>query len=203
LRKSQKNFYSANTLLTKQETGKLIKNSKKVVKEKGNRDGKYQMLVEIDDLDRKILALLQENSRVPFTQIAKELDVPDTTVHFRVKKLLENQVIRQFTIVVSPEKLGYGACALVRINIGGHIIPDISVERTKEIAEKLKKTSQVRFLATGDHGTSLYALILARSKQELENLLSDLQSNPDIQDLNVWELQKLLKGEEIVSPIPP
>ncbi|MHA1431884.1 MAG: Lrp/AsnC family transcriptional regulator, partial [Candidatus Freyarchaeota archaeon] len=67
----------------------MIKNSKKVDKEKGNRNGKYQMLVEIDDLDRKILALLQENSRVPFTQIAKELDVPDTTVHFRVKKLLE------------------------------------------------------------------------------------------------------------------
>lgn len=165
--------------------------------------GRKAMLAEIDDLDRKILAMLQENSRVPFTQIAKELDVPDTTIHFRVKKLLENQVIRQFTIVVSAEKLGYGACALIRINIGGHIIPDISVQRTKEISEKLKKMSQVRFLATGDHGTSLYAVILGRSKQELEKLLSELQSNPDVQDLNVWDLQKLLKGEEIISPIPP
>ncbi len=161
------------------------------------------MLVEIDELDKKILALLQENSRVPFTQIAKELDVPDTTVHFRVKKLLENQIIRQFTIVVSAEKLGYGARALVRINIGGHIIPDISMQRTREIAEKLKKTNQVRFLATGDHGTSLYAVIFARSKQDLEKILYDLQSNPDVQDLNVWELQNLLKGEEIISPIPP
>lgn len=164
--------------------------------------GKKITLVEIDDLDRKILAYLQENSRVPFTQIAKELDVPDTTVHFRVKKLLENQIIRQFTIVVSAEKLGYGACAIIRVNIGGHIIPDISVQRTKEIAEKLKKTNQVRFLATGDHGNSLYAVILTRSKQDLEKLLADLQSNPDVQDLNVWELQNLLKGEEIISPLP-
>ena len=44
------------------------------------------MKFKLDDVDHKILDLLIDNSRVPFTDIAKKLLISAGTVHVRVKK---------------------------------------------------------------------------------------------------------------------
>ena len=51
---------------------------------------------ELSELDEKILERLSDDSRKAFTKIAKELDVPDTTIHFRVKKLKDSGIIKKF-----------------------------------------------------------------------------------------------------------
>ncbi len=157
--------------------------------------------MEIDSLDVEILKILQNDSRIPFTQIAKLLQVPDTTVHFRVRKLVERGIIRKFTVAVSAEKLGYNALALVRIIIGGHIVKDLTLKRTREIAESLMKNDFIRLIGVGDEGNELYLIAVARSKEELEDIFSSFRRNPDVQEVNVWCLNELLKGEEIIGLI--
>jgi DNA-binding Lrp family transcriptional regulator len=156
--------------------------------------------VELDELDKKIIAILQEDSRVPFTKISDILKVPDTTVHFRVRKLRENNVIKAFTVSIPPSSLGYETFALVRISVGGHIIPSISIKRAEEITGSLRNNSSIRLLASGEGGTSIYALVVARNNFELDRILSRLRSDPDVLDLNVWRISKLIKGEELVGP---
>ena len=51
---------------------------------------------ELTDLDEKILDRLSENSRKAFTKIAQELEVPDTTIHFRVKKLKDKGHLKNY-----------------------------------------------------------------------------------------------------------
>ncbi len=55
----------------------------------------------MDELDARLLHLLQEDARKPFTQIAEELDTPDTTIHFRTKKLLKREIITRFSTLVN------------------------------------------------------------------------------------------------------
>jgi hypothetical protein len=55
-------------------------------------------------------------------------------------------------------------------------------------------------LASGEGGTSIYALVVARNNFELDRILSRLRSDPDVLDLNVWRISKLIKGEELVGP---
>lgn len=69
--------------------------------------------LEIDELDLKILQILYEDSRIAFTEIARILNVPDTTVHFRVKKMKKQGVISRFTINIPPQKLGFEHMALL------------------------------------------------------------------------------------------
>ena len=45
---------------------------------------------ELDEIDEKIIEMLQEDSRKPFVEIAKELGVSDPTIHVRVKKTNED-----------------------------------------------------------------------------------------------------------------
>ena len=56
------------------------------------------MVEDLDLLDRQILSILQKNARRGYANIARELNVNEATVRFRVKKLVEKQVIIQLLI---------------------------------------------------------------------------------------------------------
>ena len=153
---------------------------------------------DLDDLDRKILTFLQDDSRMPFTNIAKKLNVPDTTVHFRVKKLKELGVIKKFSIIVPPESLGLNIIALLNLRVGGHIVEDISVKRLHELTEHISNLESVKFVANTTEN-NIFALILAKNEAEMDEIISDLKHNPDIGELIVSKITKIVKGEGFTS----
>lgn len=69
----------------------------------------------IDEVDRKILNRLLDNSRVSYRKIAEDIGVSEATVFLRVKKLLEKGVIKRFTVELSPEHIGKGLTAFILI----------------------------------------------------------------------------------------
>jgi len=59
----------------------------------------------MDKPDREIIRLLQMDSRLSFTRMARELEKPDTTVHFRMRKLVKDGIVARFSALVRPEAL--------------------------------------------------------------------------------------------------
>ncbi|NJE47873.1 AsnC family transcriptional regulator, partial [Thermococcus sp. GR7] len=55
---------------------------------------------ELDTLDRSILRILQEDGRASYSEIARRIGVPESTVRLRVKKLVERGVIRKFAALI-------------------------------------------------------------------------------------------------------
>ena len=156
--------------------------------------------LELSELDEKILERLSEDSRKAFTKIAKELDVPDTTIHFRVKKLKETGIIKKFSIITSTKKLGYEQQCFIRIVVGGHIVKDITIKKSEEISENLinKYDKNVKFLGIGeDH--SIYLLLISKTIKEMENIIAELKKDPDILEINIWNIKELIKGEELLG----
>ena len=86
----------------------------------------------VDELDLKILALLQENSRLSYREIARELKVAVGTVYNRVKRMEEEGIIKGFAPVLDYEKLGFGLTAVIGIKAQGRKIMEIE----REIARK-------------------------------------------------------------------
>ncbi len=70
----------------------------------------------MDALDRSIVALLQKDGRMRYTEIAKALDVTEGTVRNRVAKLLEEKAI-QIIGVLDPHRMGYNAPAIIGVSI--------------------------------------------------------------------------------------
>jgi len=75
------------------------------------------MLKRLDELDCEIILQLIENSRKPFTEIAKELLVSTGTVHQRVRKLEKAGVISGYSLSINYEKFGYTLTVYVGIFI--------------------------------------------------------------------------------------
>ncbi len=99
----------------------------------------------IDDKDRRIIEILSRNARSTFTEIARELGITDVAVKKRLMKLEQRGVIKGYTVVVDPEKLGYKNVALIGVDTE----PDKILEVARRLAEK--KYSKNVYLTTGDH----------------------------------------------------
>ncbi|AEK72831.1 transcription regulator, Lrp/AsnC family [Thermococcus sp. 4557] len=85
----------------------------------------------MDELDLRILSLLQENARLSYREIARELKVAVGTVYNRIKRMEEEGVIRGFAPILDYEKLGFGLTAVIGVKAKGRRILDIEREIAK------------------------------------------------------------------------
>jgi Lrp/AsnC family transcriptional regulator len=78
------------------------------------------MAVAIDDLDRNILVVLQEDSSLPLDEIARRVGASKTPVWNRIRKMKASGLIRAEVALVDPEKLGLESCFFVLIRTSQH-----------------------------------------------------------------------------------
>ena len=126
----------------------------------------------LDEKDKKIIGILLENARLPFTDIAKKLGITDVAVKKRLKKLEKNGVIKKYTVIVDPSKLGYQDVALVGV--------DTEPDKILEVAEKLSEKEYSRFvyLTTGDH--MIMVEIWAKNNADLMKIIKEIGSMPGV-----------------------
>ena len=65
------------------------------------------MKFKLDEIDYKVLDLLIDNSRIPYTDIAKKLLISAGTVHVRIKKMEDAGIISGSSLKLDYKKLGY------------------------------------------------------------------------------------------------
>lgn len=73
--------------------------------------------VELDSLDLHILALLQENCKLPLVKIGERVGLSAPSVIERIKKLEESGVIRGYTVILDARKLGKDITAFIGVSI--------------------------------------------------------------------------------------
>jgi len=78
------------------------------------------MTVRIDEMDRKILAQLQEDASQSLDEIAKKVGSSKTPVWNRIRKMKEAGVIGRQTAILDAEALGLEACFFVLIRTSEH-----------------------------------------------------------------------------------
>ena len=81
----------------------------------------------MDDVDRKIMAILRDNARESFTNMAETVGTSEGTVRARVKRLMDDGVIRKFTIRTA----GSNVKALIEVSVTNNV-------NTAEVAAKIR-----------------------------------------------------------------
>ncbi len=77
-------------------------------------------MIELDDIDRRIVAALQAEGRLPMVDLAEKVGLSPTPCQRRVKRLEEEGVIGRYAALVSPQALGLGLQALVQVTLDDH-----------------------------------------------------------------------------------
>ena len=105
----------------------------------------------MDDIDLKIIRLLQEDARKSFNKIADSIGIAVGTAYNRVKNLEDKGILKGYTILVDSAKLGYGLTALILIEAEGRYLPEVE----KELAQ-LDEVISI-YDITGDYDIAVVA----------------------------------------------
>jgi Lrp/AsnC family leucine-responsive transcriptional regulator len=128
----------------------------------------------VDRKDLAILAALQEDARATYAEVGKRVGLSPSSVHDRVRKLEEREVIRGYGAVVSPEALGLAVTALVSVSPLDPKQPDDLPDRVQELPEVEDCYSVA--------GAENYVLkVRTRTPADLEDFLRRLREKAGVQ----------------------
>ena len=116
----------------------------------------------MDELDRLILQTLQEDGRVPFTQIARQAGVSETTIRIRYRNLVEEGIVRTVGIV-DPYALGFQAPAIIGVTAHPGMV--------EEVAKQISELPEVSYLVVTLGSFDLVVEVFCRSLPHLTTLI--------------------------------
>ena len=113
-------------------------------------------------MDCRLIGLLQKDGRMSNIAIAQELGISEYTVRNRMKRLLDNGIIK-IVAVSNPIDLGF--------EISGNLKIKIDLKKAKTVVENLKKIDSVIWVALTTGGTDIDVDFITRSLKEFQDLI--------------------------------
>jgi Lrp/AsnC family transcriptional regulator for asnA, asnC and gidA len=107
----------------------------------------------LDEIDRRVIRILQTDGRRPNTEIARDLHVSETTIRKRVSQLVSQGLIN-IVAVPTPRAVGLNLSAIIGISV--------TLPKLKDISEELKRQKEVRYVgvSTGRYDIIVEAFFL-------------------------------------------
>jgi Lrp/AsnC family transcriptional regulator for asnA, asnC and gidA len=122
----------------------------------------------MDELDRKIIGILQQDGRASNAKIARQLGVSEGTIRRRLKRLIEDEAI-QVLALPEPSKLGYGTEAIVGLQVDPGMIEDV--------AAALASVPEALNVSVTTGAFDLFAWVALPSSEELHSFLLAVVGN--------------------------
>lgn len=126
----------------------------------------------MDEVDWKILKALEKDARTPFTEIARELDVSDATVHVRVKKMWQTGVMRKYTLVVNG--------SVYERRVACYMLVNVKRGKVEEVSKQLAGIKEVGMVQEVQGTNDIIAKIWAKNLEGLRDTIVRVQENPNI-----------------------
>lgn len=125
----------------------------------------------MDEIDRKILEILREDARKPYTDIAKAVGLSEGAIRKRIRDLVKSGVIRKFTISTGPRE-------------GVRAITLISAASTPEVSPKILKLDGVEtvYEITGQYDIAV--ILSATNIDEINKCVDRIRAIEGITNTN-------------------
>jgi len=148
---------------------------------------------ELDDIDKNILKILQEDARKSYREIKNELGISIGTIHNRISKLKDKDIIEGYTLKLNNVKLGYKLTFLIQVQIDG--------KHTGEILDEISKRPEVCcvFHTTGEQSAALICRF--RESDDVHNFVRELNAKQFILRTNSSLVLKEYKNSAYVELI--
>src|SRR6267154_25759 len=119
---------------------------------------------KIDNTDLKILELLMQDAKRPYSEVARKANVSQGTVHVRMNKMEEAGILGKTSLRINYAKLGYDITAFIGIYLEKSALYEIVLTKLKLIPE----VTNIHY-TTGNY--SMFAKIHCRDTNHLKDVL--------------------------------
>ncbi|MBN8719229.1 transcriptional regulator, AsnC family [Hydrobacter penzbergensis] len=122
--------------------------------------------LNLDKLDFQIIQEMMEDAEISYADLGKKLFVSGGTIHVRIKKLEELNIVKGKRLSVDLKALGYDVIAFIGIYLEKSSLYDT-------VAKELKKIPQIVRLNYTTGNYSMFAEIVCKDIQQLRFVLHD------------------------------
>jgi Lrp/AsnC family transcriptional regulator for asnA, asnC and gidA len=126
----------------------------------------------LDAIDLQILSLLQQDCKLSFRKLAGKMGISGVMASSRIQNLENRGIVKGYTVILDPVKLGYDLTAVIFIQTKGGFIKDLELE--------LSQISNVIALyeITGDF--DIVAVVKLKDRDSLNTLIKNLLMTPHV-----------------------
>ena len=121
---------------------------------------------QVDNTDLRILEILMQDAKKPYTEVAKKVHVSGGTVHVRMNKMEEAGIVEKTTLKVNYSRLGYDITAFLGIFLEKSALYDRVLAKLKAIPE----ITNIHY-TTGNY--SMFCKIHCKDTNHLKEVLHD------------------------------
>ena len=148
--------------------------------------------MKIDNINKKILYLLQKDARMTYKEIATELKRSETTIRDRIKAMERVGIIQGYTALINKTALGLNFFAIILLN-------PVSSSDIDSITEKIKKLKNVVRLyeISGNHRLAVF--MVSPSYAELKKIVNKQLLPLGLEDEEI--ITVLEADTEFISPL--
>lgn len=130
----------------------------------------------MDDVDRKILAILKKDGRTPFVEIADSIGMTEGAVRVRVGKLVKDKIIKKFTIETTEEMK-----SIVFVNTSSNV-------PTTEVAKHIREYVEDVYEVSGDY--DIICLVKASDIHETNRIVENIRKIKGVLQTNTCMVLK-------------
>jgi Lrp/AsnC family transcriptional regulator, regulator for asnA, asnC and gidA len=147
--------------------------------------------ITIDDLDKRIIEILQQDGRISFADLSRKLNTAEATIRFRVKRLEDHKIITHFTVVVDPTKLGLG--------VSGAILLKIDPAHLEQACKQLTAFCETVYLfqSTGEY--DIVSVVFARDLAHFNEVIKRTKMIEGVKDARVSMTTRFLKIDSSIK----
>ncbi|OKL43147.1 Lrp/AsnC family transcriptional regulator [Pseudovibrio exalbescens] len=153
-----------------------------------------------DDLDRKLISILQANAREPVSAISRRLNVARSTVQERITRLERTGVISGYTAILGDVHAGQQVQAVVMLSV--------AQQQSKTLVKQLESYPEIRVCYTISGEFDLFLIVEPSRLEELDDILDEiaeipgvLRSRSSIVLSKKFERQKPITSTNPLSPV--
>jgi Lrp/AsnC family leucine-responsive transcriptional regulator len=146
----------------------------------------YGEKFKLDEKDKKIIEQLQLNARQNISEIAKKTNLPRDIVKYRIKRLEQNKLVRQYHAFINPALLGYPLYVYV-----GFSLLNINPEEENKFISFLKSKKQIIYVAKNSGKWDFSIGVAAKDYNDFDKVLKEVRA----------EFTKVIKDYEILPVI--
>ena len=150
-------------------------------------------MVSLDAVDKKILEMLAEDSRITVREISRKLDVSPSTVSRKIKHMEEANIIKGYVSIIEDKEVGKGSRAVLLVRTSGEY-------DHKKIINDITEMDDVcnLFLTMGNYDIILTAC--TTNQTELYRMINDLRTLEGV----LWvDFASIVSRKKVLSKILP
>ena len=152
---------------------------------------KIENLLEVDDINKKIIRILKQNGKKPYIEISRELNLSESTVRKRVSNMFDSGVIDKFTIELNPQFMKQNITSFIKV------IPNKG--RLNNLIETISNQSYCSEIFLLDGNMGLLIIVATENPKELDALLETYRAHPDISEVDAGIILRNIKTGNCVA----